>query len=115
MRVNKISIAPIAVPDVPLANPRGLCPAGFLRSAISVAAAGGLVRRARDLDTHSAWKTTKGAHADPPLPDAALLASARGAFAGLHVAHQPVTVAAHGKADEMSRFIPDFEREVHRW
>ena len=63
MRVSEVSITPIAVPDVPLANTKGVHPSVFLRAVIEVRTDTGLTGLA---ETYGAKRTLDGLNAAAP-------------------------------------------------
>lgn len=66
MRVTQVKLTPIAVPDVPLANTKGVHPAVFLRSVIEVTTDGGLVGLS---ETYGAARTLTALQKVAPLLD----------------------------------------------
>lgn len=63
MRVSEVNITPIAIPDVPLANTKGVHQSVFLRSIIEVKTDTGLVGLG---ETYGAKRTLNGLHASAP-------------------------------------------------
>lgn len=64
MRITEVVITPIAVPDVPLANTKGVHPSVFLRAVIEVKADNGLIGIG---EAYGAARTLKGLQAAAPL------------------------------------------------
>lgn len=66
MRITQVTITPIAIPDVPLANTKGVHPSVFLRSVIEVKTDTGLVGLS---ETYGAKRTLDGLMATAPMLD----------------------------------------------
>lgn len=64
MRIENVAVTPIAIPDVPLANTKGVHPSVFLRSVIEVTTDRGLVGLG---ETYGAKRTLSGLQAVAPL------------------------------------------------
>jgi glucarate dehydratase len=66
MRITEVTVTPIAVPDVPLANTKGVHPSVFLRAVIEIKTDDGLVGLG---ETYGAKRTLDGLNAVAPVLD----------------------------------------------
>lgn len=134
MRIVEVLVSPIAKPDVPLANTKGVHPSVFPSDIIQVITDNGLVGLG---EAYGAARTLTGLRTVAPMlegldPHYGLRIDPMGArtapsavkvvkeldeeaVAELHALYNLAMVKDRDDTDEMLKYIPEYVRQVPRW
>lgn len=126
VKIVNVKITPIAIPDVPLLNTKGVHPHVFLRAIIEVETDTGLQKVApthEGLDPHG-YKSLKLKGGRLTFKDGTLrvpegpglgVQPDHDAVAELHAIYNEQMVTDCDDTDEMLKYVPDYVRKVPRW